>query len=74
MTTSNGFGFLITGNALGGGTALLIFSLLVITYPLLLDRDIDLVIATGLLGFLIAMPLLGHRTWHVYRRTIATPS
>jgi len=102
MKTSNGFAFLLTGNALGAGIAFFMFSLLVISCPLLLDRDIDFVtamltsirtvkanlfqmlafaamiallvclsIATGLLGFLITMPLLGHGTWHIYRRAIA---
>jgi uncharacterized membrane protein len=26
--------------------------------------------ATGLLGFLLTMPLIGHATWHAYRETI----
>jgi len=29
--------------------------------------------ATGLLGFAIVLPLIGHATWHAYRDTVAVP-
>ncbi|MDB5544150.1 MAG: hypothetical protein JWO64_1299 [Hyphomicrobiales bacterium] len=102
FTTANGMAFLVVGNALGGAIAFFMFSILVVSCPLLLDRDVDFVTAmltslrvvianpmqmlawallialfvtasilTGLLGFLIAMPALGHGAWHIYRRSVA---
>jgi len=102
FTTGNGLAFLAVGNALGGAIAFFMFSIVVVSCPLLLDRDVDFVTAmltslrvvianpmqmfawallialflvvsvlTGLLGFLIIMPALGHGTWHIYRKSVA---
>jgi len=102
FTTANGLAFLAVGNVLGGAIAFFMFSILVVSCPLLLDRDVDFVTAmltslrvvmanpiqmlawallialflttsilTGLLGFLIIMPTLGHGTWHIYRKSVA---
>ena len=104
LTTANGFAFLAVGNLLGGSIAFFMFSILVVSCPLLLDRDIDFVTAmltslrvvrknplqmfawalmiaffltasilTGLLGFFLLMPALGHGTWHIYRMSVAAP-
>lgn len=104
VTTQHGALFLLTGNLLGAAIAFFMFSLLVVSCPLLLDRDIDFVTAmvtslrvvranpiqmmawaalialfvamsllSGLLGLFIAMPALGHGTWHIYRRAVAPP-
>ena len=85
-----------------GGLALVLFSLTVVSFPLLLDRDVDfvtamitsvravvtspapmigwaavivvLLIVSALpyfLGLLVTLPLLGHATWHLYRRIVA---
>jgi len=85
----------------GGIGAALVFACTVVSAPLLLDRDIDLlsavatsvravaesphamalwsiliVIATGLaiatfmLGFIVAIPVIGHATWHAYRDVV----
>jgi uncharacterized membrane protein len=101
FTTTNGLAFLAVGNLLGGAIAFFMFSILAISCPLLLDRDVDFVtamltslrvvianpaqmlawaliialfivasICTGLLGFLITMPALGHGTWHIYRKSV----
>ena len=102
LTTSNGAAFLAVGNLLGGLIAFFMFSILVVSCPLLLDRDIDFVTAmltslrvvkanplqmlswaliialflvagflTGLVGFFIILPALGHGTWHIYRMSVA---
>jgi uncharacterized membrane protein len=86
---------------LGGIGAALVFAVTVVSAPLLLDRDIDMLsalvtsvravgenpiamafwatlimIATGLslatfmLGFVIAIPVVGHATWHAYRDVV----
>lgn len=102
FSTPKGLAFLAVGNLLGAMVAFFMFSIMVVSCPLLLDRDVDFVtamltslkvvaanpvqmmawalliallmafsIGTGLLGLLIAMPALGHGTWHVYRKTVA---
>ena len=81
--------------------ALLVLTISVVSFPLLLDRDVGLgaavwtsvravtvnpvpmalwglVVAAGLLvasiplflGLIIVMPVLGHATWHLYRRVV----
>lgn len=102
LATPSGLLFLVLGNLLGAALALTIFTLTVISCPLLLDRDVDFVTAmvtsvaafranpgqmlawaamvalwlavgvvTLLLGLVVILPVLGHATWHLYRRTIA---
>jgi uncharacterized membrane protein len=82
--------------------ALVVFTLSVMSFPMLLDRNVGVTTAVqtsiravaanpvtlGLWGFIIAgilfvaslpffvglsvaMPVLGHATWHLYRRTVA---
>ena len=94
--------FLAIGNAVGAALSLIMFSLTVVSFPLLLDRDVDFVTAmitsvravvtsplpmigwAGLivvllaisavpyfLGLVVTLPVLGHTTWHLYRRIIA---
>ena len=41
LTTSKGILFILTGNIFGALIAFAIFSITVVSYPLLLDRDID---------------------------------
>jgi uncharacterized membrane protein len=86
---------------LGGIGAALVFAATVVSAPLLLDRDVDMVtalvtsiravgenpvamvlwaviimLATGLslltlmLGFVVAVPVIGHATWHAYREVV----
>jgi uncharacterized membrane protein len=101
FTTEMGLAFLALGTAWGALLSLIVFSLTVISFPLLLDQDRDFITAMitsvkavtaspvvmlgwGLvtagvlllaaspffLGFFIAMPVLGHTTWHLYRRIV----
>lgn len=101
-TTPEGMLFLLVGTLVGGVIATVLFSLTVISMPLLLDHDIDFVtamllsirtvvenpgpmLAFGLIvgagaflsllplfaGLFIALPVLGHATWHLYRRAIS---
>lgn len=103
LTSGRGFLFLATGSLAGGVMAVLAFALSVVSFPLLLDRDVGTVqavatsvavtlanwrvmlgwgalivlftgagIATGCLGLVITMPLIGHATWHAYRDLVET--
>jgi uncharacterized membrane protein len=102
LTTNEGLLFLAIGNAVGAALSLVLFSLTVVSFPLLLDRDVDFVTAMvtsvravvtsplpmigwaavivillavsavpWFLGLLVTLPVLGHATWHLYRRIIA---
>jgi len=105
LTTSDGLWFLIVGNIVGAAVSLVLFSLTVISCPMLLDREVDFItamitsvktvtqsgapmIAWGLivvaaiiagslpafLGLLVVLPVLGHTTWHLYRRAVVAPT
>ena len=102
FTTSEGLMFLALGNVVGASLSVLLFSISVVSFPLVLDRYVDFVTAmitsvkavvanpapmaffaliiavtlflsalTGFLGLLIALPVLGHATWHLYKRVVA---
>ena len=102
FTTQDGLMFLAVGHVVGAAMATLVFSLTVVSFPLLLDRDVDFItamiasvkavtlspapmlawallivaltalsIATGFLGLFVALPVLGHATWRLYRRIVA---
>lgn len=93
---------LLVGSAVGALFALALFSLTVISLPMLVDRKVDfmtaMIVSLGtvrsnarvllawalivamllllamlpaLLGLLVVLPLLGHATWHLYRRAVA---
>lgn len=99
--TPEGLAFLAVGHVVGAFLALALFSITVISVPILLERNIDFVtamltslsavftspvpmLAWGIvvtlliiaacvpffLGLLIVLPVLGHATWHLYRRTV----
>ncbi|ABS68676.1 DUF2189 domain-containing protein [Xanthobacter versatilis] len=101
FTTQDGLTFLAVGHVVGAALALGLFSLTVVSFPLLMDRDIDVVtamitsvqaviaspgpmIAWGLivvallaagsvpffLGLIVVLPVLGHATWHIYRKAV----
>ncbi|MEL7459720.1 MAG: DUF2189 domain-containing protein [Pseudomonadota bacterium] len=90
--------------AVGGAVAFLTFAVTVVSFPLLLEKELDfitamitsvrtvranlrvmlvwaLIIAVVLLvamvpvflGLLVALPVLGHTTWHIYRRALYDP-
>jgi uncharacterized membrane protein len=102
LTTNEGLVFLAVGNIVGAALSLILFSLTVVSFPLLLDRDVDfvtamvtsvrsvvtsplpmigwaavivmLLIVSSLpyfLGLVVTLPVLGHATWHLYRRIVA---
>jgi uncharacterized membrane protein len=102
LTTNEGLLFLAIGNAVGAALSLILFSLTVVSFPLLLDREVDFVTAMitsvravvtsplpmigwaavivvllavsampYFLGLVVTLPVLGHATWHLYRRIIA---
>ncbi|MBA5776215.1 DUF2189 domain-containing protein [Stappia sp. F7233] len=101
VTTPEGITFLIVGNLVGAALSIILFSLTVVSFPMLLDRDVDfitamitsvrsvvtspramigwaLVVTITLvlsmlplfLGLLVTLPVLGHTTWHLYRRLV----
>ena len=101
LTTPSGLAFVVLGNALGAVVAMAVFSISVISFPMLYDRDVDFVTAMVtsvravvtspvpmigwaavivvvlmvssvpyFLGLLVTLPVLGHATWHLYRRIV----
>ena len=101
LTTNAGLLFLAIGTLDGAALSLILFSLTVVSFPLLLDREVDfvtamvtsvravvtsplpmigwaaviviLLIVSALpyfLGLLVTLPVLGHTTWHLYRRIV----
>lgn len=104
FTTPEGLAFVFVGNASGALIALAVFSISVISFPMLYDRDVDFVTAmitsvrlvienpvtmivwcaiigilTGLsllsvfVGLLVVLPVIGHASWHLYRRAVEYP-
>lgn len=102
LTTGAGWTMIVVGLATGFVFALAVLAISVVSFPLLLDRDVGvpvavvtsvrvtrenprviatwgLIVAAGLvlgsipafIGLIIVMPLLGHATWHLYRRAVA---
>jgi len=101
FTTSAGWALIVVGVAVGFLFALLVLTISVVSFPLLLDRNVGLytavatsvravvanpvpmaawglLVAGGLvlgsipvfLGLVIVMPVLGHATWHLYRKVM----
>ncbi len=101
ITTPEGWAFVIISHIVGACFSLLLFSITVISIPLIMDRDIDFVtgmitsvktvmkspvvmicwgifIAVTLffsiiplfLGLLISLPVLGHASWHIYKKAV----
>jgi len=101
LTTRAGWTLILVGNLVGLLFAVLVLSISVVSFPLLLDRDVGAAVALltsirvvgrnpftmmlwGLivaallvvgslplfLGLTIIVPILGHATWHLYRRVV----
>ena len=99
--TEGGRTLIVAGVGVGFLFALAAFVIGVVSFPLLLDRDVDMWVAVAtsfravaanpgvmavwamivvgalvlgsipaLVGLVIVMPLLGHATWHLYRKLI----
>jgi len=105
LTTAKGWTLIILGHLIGFVFAAVVFSISVISFPLLLDRDcgvacavqtsvrtvlmnpktmgvwalmVAAVLMVGSLplfvGLAVAMPVLGHASWHLYRKMVEPPS
>ncbi len=105
FTTGAGWTLIIVGNTVGFLFAVLVLTISVVSFPLLLDRDVGLytavatsilavvtnpvpmavwglIVAGGLvlgslpalLGLIFVMPVLGHATWHLYRKVVPANS
>lgn len=101
FTTGAGWSMIVVGVGIGFVFAVVVLAISVVSFPLLLDRDIGLgrAIATSvravlanpvsmaawgllvagglvigsiplLLGLIVVMPVLGHATWHLYRKVV----
>jgi len=104
LTTRAGWTLILLGNGVGFLFALLVLTISVVSFPLLLDRDVGavdaavtsfravqinpgpmavwgLIVAFGLLlgslpflvGLAVVLPVLGHATWHLYRKVVVEP-
>lgn len=105
FATPEGHRLIVVGNVVGFLFAVLAFALSVVSFPLLLDRNVGvpvaiatsvrviarnpatmtlwgLIVAAGLaigsvplfFGLAVVMPVLGHATWHLYRRVVEPDS
>lgn len=101
LTTQSGWTMILIGNAAGFVFAVVVLTIGVVSFPLLLDRDVGAAVALStsiravaanpltmalwgvivaallvigslpfLLGLTVVLPVLGHATWHLYRKTI----
>lgn len=101
FNTPEGLTFIIVGHVIGALLALTLYSITVVSMPLLLEKDYDFITAIitsvkmvlnsplvmlswGVfvtlavmasfiplfLGLVIVLPVLGHTTWHLYRRAL----
>jgi uncharacterized membrane protein len=104
LLTPTGLTMIALQVAVGAAVAFLVFSLTVVSLPLLLEREVDFVTAMLLsmrtvarnlpvmlvwaaiiavslfvgmipyfLGLFVVLPILGHATWHLYRRALYDP-
>ena len=101
LTTNEGWKLIAIGNAVGFVFAVAVLMISVVSFPLLLDRDVGaavavmtsaravaanpvamaawgLIVAAALvigslpffIGLAVVMPVLGHSTWHLYRKVV----
>jgi uncharacterized membrane protein len=101
LTTDAGWTMIGVGVGVGFLFAVLVLVISVVSFPVLLDRDVSLgtairtsfravvanpgpmalwglIVAAGLvlgtiplfLGLIVVLPILGHATWHLYRRVV----
>ena len=101
FTTKAGWSMIVVGNAVGFCFAVVALTLGVVSFPLLLDRDVGAAVALStsiravaanpvvmatwgfivaalllmgslpfFLGLTVVMPVLGHATWHLYRKLV----
>ena len=101
LTTPAGWNLILVGTGVGFLFAVLVLTIGVVSFPLLLDRDVGAAVALFtsirvvvanprtmalwgfivaallvvgslpfLLGLTVTMPVLGHATWHLYRKAV----
>ncbi|MCH8168556.1 MAG: DUF2189 domain-containing protein, partial [Proteobacteria bacterium] len=101
LTTGAGWALVVMGAGVGFVFALVVLTISVVSFPMLLDRDVGLGIAVStsvrvvvanprpmavwgmivagslvigsiplFLGLIVIMPVLGHATWHLYRKVV----
>ena len=101
LTTPRGWALIILGHLVGLVFAIVVLAISVVSFPLLLDRDVGAgtavetsvkavmqnprtmaiwgLVVAGLLivgsiplfaGLAVAVPVLGHATWHLYRKVV----
>jgi uncharacterized membrane protein len=101
LTTPAGWTLIVVGIAVGFLFAALVLTISVVSFPLLLDRDVGptmavvtsvravvanpvpmaawgCIVAAGLVvgslplfvGLAVVVPVLGHATWHLYRKVV----
>ncbi|QDG74477.1 DUF2189 domain-containing protein [Labrenzia sp. PHM005] len=99
-----GLMFLAVGHVVGAVLSLILFSLTVISFPMLLEEDRDFItamissvravatspvpmigwafvvtavlivsMAPAFIGLIITLPILGHTTWHLYKKCVTIP-
>lgn len=102
FTTARGWAMIGIGIGVGFIFALFVFAISVVSFPMLIDRDVGLGVAVWtsvravlanpvpmaawglivtaglvlgsiplLLGLMIVLPVLGHASWHLYRKVVA---
>lgn len=102
LTTPAGRQLILAGNAVGFLFALLVLVISVVSFPMLVDRNVSvgtavrtsvravianplmmalwgLIVAAGLVigslplffGLAVVFPILGHSTWHLYRKVVS---
>lgn len=102
LFTPRGWWLILVGNGVGLLFAITVLAVSVVSFPLLLDRNVGATVAAVtsvrvvlanpfamtlwgmivaaalaigslpfLFGLAIVMPILGHATWHLYRKTVA---
>jgi len=101
LTTPHGWALIILGNGIGFLFAAVVLTISVVSFPLLIDRNVNAVVAietsiqavranpvtmaiwglvvvgalivgtlTLFVGLALVMPILGHATWHLYRKVV----
>jgi uncharacterized membrane protein len=101
FTTSAGWTMIVVGCGVGFLFALAVLAISVVSFPMLLDRNVGLDVAVGtsiravranpramaawglivagglvigsipcFIGLAVVLPVLGHATWHLYRRVV----
>ena len=105
ISTPEGWSVIVVGNGVGFLFAALVLTLSVVSFPMLLDRDVGVAMAVqtsiravlanpvtmalwGLVvtvtmfigalpffvGLVVVLPVLGHATWHLYRKVVEHPA